>query len=241
MPSGRSSLLKRCDQHIPSLLILRNWVILAGWARKASRRYPCWGRSRGCCDNFTSTGQSWRCICCVQKNWDEQDDCTVAGWESERDIRSYERRKCVAEYSYYAVLSVVASIYPVINAWIALHPYDDDMMWFDLCMFVPRQCVWCIIHRRLPKDIGRLNPPFWLNLGVRPTQFHWLSLSLSSVISSLCSFLFLSVRFISLSLLSSILCVNYLLYRTISFSPSLPVVNFPVVSIPCRSALSSTN
>lgn len=80
---------------------------------------------------------------------------------------------------------------------------------------------------------------FWGSAGFQnPKRFTCLTLSLSdlSVISSLCPFLFLSVRFLSLSLISSPLCVNYLLYRTVSFSHSLPVVNFPAVNISDRSA-----
>lgn len=81
---------------------------------------------------------------------------------------------------------------------------------------------------------------FWGSAGFQKSQtvhlFDSLSLSDLSVISSLCPFLFLSVRFLSLSLISSPLCVNYLLYRTVSFSHSLPVVNFPAVNISDRSA-----
>lgn len=97
-----------------------------------------------------------------------------------------------------------------------------------------------VLCRRFPRG-GSSDGRFflgirWISESQTVHLFDSLSLSDLSVISSLCPFLFLSVRFLSLSLISSPLCVNYLLYRTVSFSHSLPVVNFPAVNISDRSA-----
>lgn len=236
---------------------MRSWVHSLGWARKTggchSRRGWSWGSS----DDLAGVGQGRGCICGIPKNWDEQGDCSGTGGQPECDVYPYEWRECAVECAYYYDVSELSSWcyvlhivsfkkFPLILMCVRAYAYvSHDRYWLLLLFsfsfsffFLLFFFFLCIVP-----EISEGREQWRALLSGDPLDFRipngslvWLSLSDLSVISSLCPFLFLSVRFLSLSLISSPLCVNYLLYRTVSFSHSLPVVNFPAVNISDRSA-----